>query len=63
MAVAQKKQSLTGLGLAFGIVAGLFSAAILFSATQDPIYYVLVAIGAMFGLVIGTVLDRKERAG
>ncbi len=45
------------------MVAGLFFGAVLSLITQDPINYVLVAVGAMFGLAIGAMLDRKERSG
>jgi CDP-diglyceride synthetase len=54
------KPSYTQLGMLFGIIIGGGIGVLLFVFTQDALYFTVIGIGLVLGLIIGAGVDRKK---
>jgi CDP-diglyceride synthetase len=56
----KRKPTYTQLGMLFGIFIGGGIGVLLFVFTQNPLYFTLVGIGLVIGLLIGAGMDRNQ---
>lgn len=61
--IVMKKDSYEELGMLFGISIGSVIGITAYSITGDALFFTLTGIGIIFGLGIGTVLDKRQKNG
>ena len=54
-----RKYTYTQLGMLFGIFIGGGVGVLLFVFTENPLYFTVVGIGLVIGMIIGAGLDRR----
>jgi len=55
----KRKYTYTQLGMLFGIFIGGGVGVLLFVFTNNPIYFTVIGLGLVIGLLIGTAKDRQ----
>lgn len=55
-----KKPTYTQLGMLFGIILGAGIGVLLFVLTGNPLYFTVVGVGLVIGLIIGAGKDRQN---
>ena len=55
-----KKPTYTQLGMLFGIIVGAGIGTLLFVLTGNPLYFTVVGVGLVIGLIIGAGKDRQN---
>lgn len=56
----KKKPTLTQLGMLFGMIVGAGIGTLLFVFTGNPLYFSVVGVGLVLGLIIGAGKDRQN---
>lgn len=56
----KRKPTYTQLGMLFGIFIGSGIGVLLFVLTQNALYFTVVGIGLVLGLIIGAGMDRNS---
>lgn len=56
----KKKPMLTQLWMLFGIILGAGVGTLLFVFTGNPLYFTVVGVGLVLGLIIGAGKDRQN---